>query len=183
MKKFALLAISVAALSACGTTDVYERRAEAERAQRSRDAERAVAQAPAWMTKLPESRDAVYANGTAVSGDMSMAEEKARLVALAKICVSAGGTVDQQSRVYQSDTENSSTEQSETAIQSRCRAVDVSGSEVREIRRVAEGGRFRAYVLMALPIGVANPLAQVRDQREARRATEYRANDAFKRID
>lgn len=183
MQKFAMLALSVSILSACGTTDVYERRVQADQTQKTREVERAVAQAPSWMSKLPESADAVYANGTASSGDMAMAEEKARLIALAKICVAAGGSVDQQSRVYQMDTENSSSEQSETAIQSRCRTVDVTGSEVREIRRVAEGARYRAYVLMALPIGKANSLVQARDQRDARRTVEQRANDAFKRID
>ena len=182
MKKFALLAILVSSLTACGTTDVYERRAEADRAQRTRDAEQAVSRAPVWMTKLPESRDAVYANGTAVSNDMAMAEEKARLIALAKICVAAGGSVDQQSRVYQTDTEETSTERSETAIQSRCRTVDVTGSEVREIQRVAEGSRIRAYVLVALPTGEANPLVRARDQRDARRDTEQRAKQAFERL-
>lgn len=178
MNKLSLIAVAVL-LSACGTTDVYEKRAQSEYDRNAKEAERAVSQAPAWMTKLPESENAVYANGTAISRDMSMAEEKAKLIALAKICVAAGGTVDQQSRVYQMDTENSSSEQSETAIQSRCQAVDVTGTEIREVKRVASGDRFRVYVLVALPTGAANPLAKQKEQRALRTQTEARAAKTF----
>lgn len=178
-----LLIVVSGLLCACGTTDVYERRAEQELQRKTRYNERAVERAPTWMNKLPESTSAIYAAGTAVSMDMAMAEEKAKLIALAKICVAAGGSVDQQSRIYRNDTESSSSEQSEMAIQSRCRTVDVTGTEVREIKRVSEGDRFRAYVLVALPTGEANPLAQTRDQREARRAVDQRARDAFQRLE
>lgn len=173
MKKLLLVVPVIAILAACSTTDTYEKRAETERVRQDRAAERAVDQAPKWMTKLPESKDAVYANGTAVSRDFAMADIKARTIAYSSICMAAGGEVDKSSKIYMNDTENASSEHSEVAIRSMCRKVDISGAEVVETKRIAENGRFRTYVLVALPTGEANAIQKRKDQ--------VRANDAARK--
>ena len=100
MKHFITL-IAVAALSACSSApkETYERRAFEETQKREQYAERAIDKAPKWMTELPKSNAAVYANGSAVSADLSMADEKAKTVAFGKICMAAGGEVDKNSKV------------------------------------------------------------------------------------
>jgi hypothetical protein len=79
------------------------------------------------MNKLPVSNNAVYANGSAVSTDMSMADYKAKLFAYGKICMAAGGKVNQQSKIFMQDTAVASTEISELAIKSMCPSVDITG--------------------------------------------------------
>lgn len=183
MKKLFLIFPVVATLVACGTTDPYEKRANLERERQDKAAEQAINRAPKWMTKLPESKDAVYANGTAISRDFAMADEKAKVIALSKICMSAGGEVDKSSKVYINDTESASTENSETAIRSMCRRVDVTGAEVVETVHVAESGRFRTYVLLSLPMGEANRLQTRKDQIRANKNAVDRADKAFKELD
>jgi hypothetical protein len=183
MKKALLVLPIVMALTACGTTDVYQKRAEEARERQEKYVERAIDKAPKWMTELPKSTGAVYANGTAVSGDFSMADEKAKVLALGKICMTAGGDVDKQSRVFRNDVNNTSNENSELAIRSMCRKVDVTGAEVVEIKRVSEGARFRTYVLMALPMGEANQLKKDKVNAELSRNTAQRATEAFKELD
>jgi hypothetical protein len=183
MKKLFLIFPVVATLVACGTTDPYEKRANLERERQDRAAERAIDRAPKWMTKLPDSKDAVYANGTAVSRDFAMSDEKAKVIALSKICMAAGGEVDKSSKVYMNDTESVSTENSETAIRSMCRRVDVTGTEVVETVHVSENGRFRTYILVALPIGDANKLQIRKDQLRANKNTAERSDKAFSDID
>ena len=61
--------------------------------------ERALDQAPKWMRELPKSTSAVYQNGTAVSQDMGMSANKAKTMAFGKICMAAGGQVNQQSKI------------------------------------------------------------------------------------
>jgi hypothetical protein len=95
MKKFFVLAPIVTMLAACGTTDPYEKRANLERERQDRAAEQAISRAPKWMTKLPDSKDAIYANGTALSRDFAMSDEKAKVIALSKICMAAGGEVQE----------------------------------------------------------------------------------------
>lgn len=183
MKKALVLLPIVAALTACGTTDVYQKRADAERERQEKYVERSLDKAPKWMAELPKSTSAVYANGTAVSGDFSMADEKAKVMALGKICMSAGGEVDAQSRVFRNDVASSSNENSEMAIRSLCRKVDVTGAEIVEIKRVAEGPRYRTYVLMALPIGDANQLKRTKVNDELSAKTASRSVEAFKELD
>lgn len=183
MKKILALIPVVAALTACGTTDVYQKRAEEARERQEKYVERSIDKAPKWMTELPKSTGAVYANGTAVSGDFSMADEKAKILALGKICVTAGGEVDMQSRVFRNDVNDSSNENSELAVRSMCRRVDVTGAEIVEIKRVAEGPRYRTYILMALPLGEANQLKRERVNQEISRQTAVRSVEAFKELD
>jgi hypothetical protein len=60
-------------------TEQYDNRAAVSQIDREAQVNRSVSQAPDWMSKLPVSNNAVYANGSAVSSDMSMADYKAKL--------------------------------------------------------------------------------------------------------
>jgi hypothetical protein len=64
-----------------------------------------------------------------------------------------------------------------------CRGVDVSGTEIMEVKRIAEGPRFRSYVLVSLPMGEANQLATRNDRRKAAAGTKERSDRAFTEID
>lgn len=183
MKKSLLLLPLVVALAACSSTDPYAKRAEESRERQEKSVERALDKAPKWMTELPKSSSAVYENGTAVSGDMAMSVNKAKTLAFGKICMAAGGTVQQQSKIYMTDTETASTELSELAIKSTCRGVDITGVEVVETKMIADGPRFRTYVLVALPTGDANALVKARDARNQRRIAEVRSREAFREMD
>jgi hypothetical protein len=48
---------------------------------------------------------------------------------------------------------------------------------------IAEGGRFRSYVLVALPTGEANALQKRKDQLRLKDRAEQRSTDAFKEMD
>ena len=74
-------------------------------------------------------------------------------------------------------------ENSTIAIRSMCRTVDVTGAEVVEVKRLAEGSRFRSYVLVALPTGTANPIQQRRDQNRAQRTAQAQSDAAFRELD
>lgn len=182
MNKILILPI-VAVLAACGTTDPYQKRADQERASQERYVERSLDKAPGWMFKLPVSGSAVFENGTAVSQDWAMADNKAMTIAYGKICMTAGGTTSQQSKMYRTDSEVTSTEISEMAIKSSCKGVDLTGVEVKEIKRVAEGTRYRTYVLVALPTGDANILRKAKEEAKQRQFAAGRQEQAFKELD
>ena len=120
MKKMLLLVPVVAILAACGTTDPYQKRADNERERQERYVERAIDQAPKWMSQPPLSNSAVYEAGSAVSSDFSMADIKAKADAYGKICMAAGGTVSQRTKIYRTDSERASTEMSEMAMRTSC---------------------------------------------------------------
>ena len=182
MKKLLLIAPMVVVLTACGTTssDRFDRRVERDLERRDKAVKQAIKKAPDWMTEVPRSDNAVYANGTAVSADMGMAANKAKLMAYGKICMAAGGRVNQNSRIFLMDSENATAEQSELAIQSMCPNVDISGVETVDTETIAENGRFRSYVLVALPTSGANQIQGDRDRRANQERMTQRAAEAFK---
>jgi hypothetical protein len=185
MKQVLLVAAVAAVLAGCAGTsnDRYERRADSERERLTTQNERAVSEAPKWMVRLPESKDAVYANGSATSPDMSMSADKAKLVALGKICMAAGGTVDQRNTMFRTDTGEASVEKSELAIRGMCQKVDISGVEIAEVKTIAEGNRFRTYVLVALPTGEANAIQRRKDQIRAQGQALQRSDQVFREMD
>jgi hypothetical protein len=185
MKQVLLVAAVATVLAGCagGSNERFERKAEAERERQTKHIERAVSEAPKWMSKLPESKDAVYANGSAVSPDMSMAADKAKLVAFGKVCMAAGGTVDQRNTMFRTDSNDASVEKSELAIRGVCRAVDISGVEIVEVKTIAEGNRFRTFVLVALPTGDANAIQKRKDQVRAEENARIRGEQVFREMD
>jgi hypothetical protein len=164
-------------------TEQYDNRVAVVQINREAQVNRSISQAPDWMTKLPESNSAVYASGSAVSSDMSMADYKAKLFAYGKICMAAGGRVSQQAKVFMQDTTEASAEISELAIKSMCPGVDITGVEIKEIKRIAEGGRFRSYALVVLPTGDANALQSRKDRLKLRDRADQRSEEVFKEMD
>jgi hypothetical protein len=182
IKMFAVLP-AVALLAACGTSDPYGKRAEFIQQQNVKAVENSIDQLPEWMTKLPISNSAVYSNGSGISNDLSMADHKAQADAYGKICMAAGGTASQKTKIYRMDSEAASTELSEMALRSACKEVDLTGVEVKDLKRVAENGRFRTYVLIALPTGDANLLRKARDAQRVREIAAERAPNALRELD
>jgi hypothetical protein len=178
-----LLIPVVALLAACGTTDPYSKRAEQERSFKQASVERTIDKAPKWMIELPKSSSAVYSAGTSSSGDYSMALNKAKAEAYGKICMTAGGTVSQRTKIYKADTADVSSELSEMVIRTACKEVDVTGVEVADKKIIADNGRYRAYVLVALPTGDANVLKRAKDQQKINEIAAQRAPEAFKELD
>lgn len=184
MKKALVLLPIVAALTACGTTSSFDKRADQARERQEKYVERSLDKAPDWMTKTPpNTTNVVYASATSVSGDMAMADEKAKVMAYGKICMSAGGTVDKTSKVYMLDSGGTTQERSEMAVRAKCRNTDVTGVETVEIKRVSEGTRYRTYVLIALPLGDANILKREKVNDAERASTKENSDKAFKEID
>ena len=183
MKKYLTLIPLVAILAACGTSDPYLKRAEMERERQEKMADKALDKAPKWMTELPQSASAVYEAGTAISADFSMADHKAKADAYGKICMAAGGTANQQTKIYKTDSAAASTEMSEMALKTGCKDVDLTGVEIKEIKRINEGGRFRVYVLVALPTGDANAMRKYKDSLRQQEIAARRAPEAFKELD
>jgi hypothetical protein len=183
MNKTLLLLPIVAVLAACGTTDPYGKRAEQERARQEKYVERTIDKAPDWMVKVPTSSSAIYSSGTSSSGDYSMAVHKAKADAYAKICMSAGGTASQRTKIYKADTATTSSELSEMVIRTQCKEVDITGVETADKKIISEGNRYRAYVLIVLPTGDANILKRAKEQKQLDEATARRAPEAFKELD
>jgi len=176
VKKIITVSSSVLMMAACGSNPVQTSSSQNDGRSQERLVTQAVNQAPKWMFKLPQETGVVYENGTAISSDFSMADQKAKTMAYTKICMAAGGKVRSQMKMYRADTDGASVEQSELTARSICPDVDISGVETVEMKHVAEGNRIRSYVLVALPIGSKNIVKSTKE-------LQNRSTDAFKELD
>ena len=185
MNKVIVIMPMVIFVAACSSTpkDEFDKRVAVNDSKREAAVEKSISKVPAWMTELPASNNAVYANGTAVSSDMAMADYKAKLIAYGKICMAAGGKLNQQGKIFIQDSNESTAEVSELAIRSMCPSVDITGVETKEIKRIAEGGRFRTYALVVLPTGDANSMRKSRDQLLLQGQVKARSDEVFKQMD
>jgi hypothetical protein len=184
MKRLIVTAVVGMMLTACSSTkDVYQERASAERQRQERNAERVLDAMPKWFAEVPKSKDAIFAAGDGVSGSLSGAISNARANAFEGICQAAGGTVRSQTKIFRTDTERSSHSVSTTAIRNMCPDVDVTGAEIKDHKIIQDNGRYRAYVLVALPLGEANILAKTKEnERLAKRALSQRDKE-FQELD
>ncbi len=195
MKKALLVFAVVALASGCSTTKTAEPAVTAQPvavaakpvapalAPQEASAQRVIDNVPEWFVEVPKKDNAIYAVGDGVSGSLSGAIGNARANAFEGICQAAGGKVRSQTKVFRQDTEQSSVSVTTTAIRNICPDVDVTGATVEKRSVIRDGNRFRAYVLVSLPLGEANTLARTK---QADRITE-RALDArdreFKELD
>ena len=112
-----------------------------------------------------------------------MALHKAKADAYGKICMTAGGTASQKTKIYKADTANASSELSEQAMRLSCKEVDLTGVEVKENKVVREDNRFRAFVLVALPTGDANVLKRAKENAKLQEQVAKRSVEAQKELD
>jgi hypothetical protein len=54
---------------------------------------------------------------------------------------------------------------------------------VTEVKTIAEGNRFRTYVLVALPTGDANAIQKRKDQIRAQESAQKRSDQVFQEMD
>jgi hypothetical protein len=187
MKKTLLLLPIVAALAACGTTDVYQKRADNERQYQEKSIDQALKARPNWMSKLPISDSAVFAAAEGSAESYNMAVHLARTNALTELCYSADGRVTSQTKQFETGSTRSSS--IEKVTRTNCNTVDVTGVETYGAKNVDEnpvvvrsGNRYTAYVLLALPTGDANIQRKYKDglKREEREVAQK--EQAFKEL-
>jgi hypothetical protein len=196
MKKYLVLVPIVALLVACGTTQPVQQPVQPKLSPQQADLQRIVTQRereinhtleniPEWMNKLPTDKSMVYGSASAISVDFGMADEKARIAAIGRICVAYGGRVNKKGDVYRLDTGKESSERSEIAIREMCKNVDVAGVEIIEIKRIAEGSRYRSFVLVGLPLGEGNTVKADKEGRSNTVTTdsETRSKQMFNQMD
>ncbi len=170
-------------ISGCSTpSKSYDQRAKMEQEHSEKLSIKTVNDMPSWMVTLPQSGSAIFENGTAVSSDLAMADLKAKTIAYSKICMTAGGVVSSQVKIYRLDGDTSSSEHSEMATRSACPGVDISGVETVSVKHISEGSRYRSYVLVSLPTGTANTVKNGHSAKSMQEEAKSRAPNAFNEL-
>jgi cell division protein FtsL len=188
MKKLFVVLPFIAVVAACSSVNNnYDRRAEAERERKEKSGKITIDEAPKWMSAIPKSENAIFAPGTAESDDYAMSVSKAKLTAYESICMGANGSVDMDKRNFKSDVGGQTIERAEVAIRAVCSKTNVRGVEPAQIDGektvktvFLPNGKYRTYILIALPLGAANTIQTEFDRRDLTNGTAERAEKRFK---
>ncbi len=163
--KVIALAISTLGLTACETMQAKKEEPKVQVKERivekivyKQPSNIVVESAPAWMYKIPKEPGVVFASASSRSQDYSMAMEKAKTLAQAKIAEMLGTKVDKQTKIFQTDKNGNYSDSSQTAIRKSIEDVNLLGVEVVDMKVLLEGPNiYRAFVLMGLKLEEQKP--------------------------
>ncbi len=150
-----------------------------------RASDKTIEQAPDWFLETPEDPNYLFATATSTSRDMQVAVNKAQTTARGQIAEQLETKFEGLTKQFQEEVgvgdDSELLEQYTQAYKSVVSQV-LHGSSTRERHITTEGGIYRAYVLMEMPIGEASQALM--SQLEANRDmyTRFRASQTFEEL-
>jgi hypothetical protein len=143
----------------------------------------AQAEMPAWFTRMPnDTPDMIFATATAVSTDMQMALDKARLQAERKLVEMHGAKINSLTKSNRTDSGDSMVESTSIAIQKNANG-ELIGAQRVDSQITFDGQKYRAFVLLRLPLADNNILRKDRVNVQTRKEAELRGARAQQELE
>ena len=178
---------AIGSLAACSSDPLTEALSSQDK-QRAAVVEQQVDSIPDWVKELPESEEAFYSVGTAVSSDLQLSIDKSVLFAKRTLADRIGGELSTQMKTFVTEVGEQGNSDVimldiEQATKNIVANVNVAGYNPTTIEIIPEGTVFRTYVLLEYPIGSANDILieQVRKNRAL--YAQIRASKAFRELE
>ena len=178
---------AIGLLAACSSDPLTESLSSQDK-QRAAVVEQQVDNIPDWVMELPESEEAFYSVGTAVSSDLQLSIDKSTLAAKRTLADRIGGELSTQIKSFVTELGEQGTSdvimiEIEQATKNVVANVNVAGYNPVNIEIIPEGIVFRTYVLLEYPVGSANDILieQVRKNRAL--YARIRASKAFRELE
>ncbi|HEY1719877.1 MAG TPA: hypothetical protein VGG27_01435 [Magnetospirillaceae bacterium] len=193
MKGPVLIALGLAAagLGGCSSTPPFDPQKYAlEMQQKQQEAQvqaakDVVEQAPSWYASPPSDSSYMFGAGTATSGDLQFAIDKAALNAKRALADQVHGKLSADMKDYLEETGGSlqpvAAVHGERTTRDMISDVDLQGYEVTQRKVVASGTGYRAFVLMRIPLTAMSHTVAAVDikPQDDGAATKLRATKAF----
>ena len=129
----------------------------------------AQASVPAWFTKMPsDTPDMIFAAATAVSTDMQMALDKARLQAERKLVEMNGSKISSLTKSNRTDSGDSMVESTTVTVQKNANG-ELIGAQRVDSQVSFDGQKYRAFVLLRLPLADNNILRKEKTTAQTRK--------------
>jgi hypothetical protein len=131
-------------------------------------ASQAVYYLPAWYIKAPASTDDyVYIAGTGYSNDLAMSREKALLDAQLKLADKINGMMNAVIKQHKTDSDGTvGVDKTSVTVKKVIMDTALTGYHIEDSKIQTENRSYRTFMLLRYPIGDANRLLKVRQQRE-----------------
>ena len=182
----------LAVLAACanpkpGTPEFVQKKEDDQQKATVKAVEQTVSKAPVWYTQPPVETNSVYQTATESSPDMQRAMDKAVMTAKSQLASKLGDRVSQKIREFASETGTINDEQVvrtiETARISVTTDQNLAGYVLEKSEVVAEGNRYRAYVLLRYPVGENNKVISAQIKKNAVLESKVKASKAWEDLE
>jgi len=141
---------------------------------------------PRWYSNPPEDRDYLLGPATATSRDMQVAVNKAQTEGRNQIAQQLDVRFSGLAARFQEEVgigDDSELLDQFTQVYKAVTSEVVTGTRAREQEIIPEGGIYRVYVLMEMPIGAANAALVSRIRASEHLYTRLRASEAFRELE
>lgn len=191
--KVNIIAASVAViLAGCatpkpGTPEFVQKKEDEQQKAAVKTVEQTVTKAPTWYTQPPVDTNSVYQTATETSPDMQRAMDKAVMTAKSQLASKLGDRVSQKIKEFASESGTINDEQVvrtiETARISVTTDQNVAGYVLEKSEVLAEGNRYRAYVLLRYPVGENNKVISAQVKKNAILDGKVKASKAWEDLE
>jgi hypothetical protein len=124
---------------------------------------------PAWFVKMPsDTPEMIFASATAVSSDMQMALDKARLQAERKLVEMNGSKISSLTKSNRTDSGDTMVESTTVTVQKNANG-ELIGAQRVDSQVTFDGQKYRAFVLLRLPLADNNVLRKEKTTAQTRK--------------
>lgn len=141
----------------------------------------ALNEVPEWMTEHPEQENVLFGAGTGMSRTLQTATEKAETRARNDIASSMEVEFRGMTKDFREETGNESISQF-TQVQKEVVSQVLHGTRTAEEKIIKEDGKYRAYVLLQMPIGPAADSFLSKLQKNEGLYTRFRASKSYEEL-
>ena len=179
---YVVLIISFVLLQSCAT----DPRIVAEQ-QKAKIAKQSLKETPKWFKKLPKKKKVLYAKGTAVSGDMQLSIDKAKIAAIRSLAEKLESTISSKTKQFAKETGIDEmtevyTELEQVTINSVKEASIVGFNEYKS-KTVLIGSKYRTFYVLEFPIDKANKILLSQIKNNALVEQSIKASEAYKELE
>lgn len=184
--------LALALLAACATPEPGSPAAAALAEKQKEEARIGAVKAtvddtPAWYLSPPKEDNAVYSPGTATSGDMQLAVDKAVLSAKRALADSLSGLLSSKMKEFIAESgageDATVMRESERVTTNLITETSLAGYQRTQSKVVPQGNQYRAYVLLQYPTGSANKLLLDRVKQNQTLENKLRSSKAFQDLE
>jgi len=179
-------------LTACsspkpGTPEFVQKKEEEQQKAVVKTVEQSLAVTPAWYTKNPVDATSIFAKATEASTNRQMAVDKAMHLARKELAQQLGARVSAKIRDFATESGRANDDDFQMEIervgQSVALDVNLAGYVRENDEVVAEGGKYRAFVLLRYPVGESNKVVANQVKKSAALESKVKASKAWQDLE
>lgn len=180
------------ALVACsspkpGTPEFVQKKEEEQQKVAVKTVEQSLSATPSWYTKNPVDINSLYAKGTEISSNRQMAVDKAMHLARKELAQQLGARVSSKIKDFATESGRANDDDFQMEVEriGNSVALDVNlAGYVRENDEVvAEGGKYRAFVMLRYPVGESNKVVANQVKKSSALESKVKASKAWQELE